>query len=119
MGIAFDGFHMPWGSGHAKAGVIASVMSKTAIFPLDLVRKRIQLQGPTSGRYIYGDRTEYKSALGALRTIVRAEGFRGLFKGLPISLIKAAPASAVTVWTYERTLNFLMSMDKDKEDAIS
>jgi solute carrier family 25 (mitochondrial thiamine pyrophosphate transporter), member 19 len=117
--IALDGFHMPWGSGDATAGVIASVMSKTAIFPLDLVRKRIQIQGPTRGRYIYGDMTEYKSALGALRTIVRAEGFRGLFKGLPISLIKAAPASAVTVWTYERTLNFLMSMDKDKEDAIS
>ena len=117
--MALGGWHMPWGSGDATAGIIASVMSKTAIFPLDLVRKRIQIQGPTRGRYVYGDMTEYKSALGALRTIVRTEGFRGLFKGLPISLIKAAPASAVTVWTYERTLNFLMSMDKDKEDVVT
>jgi hypothetical protein len=29
-----------------------------------------------------------------------------------VSLVKAAPASAVTMWTYERVLHFLMQDDK-------
>jgi solute carrier family 25 thiamine pyrophosphate transporter 19 len=109
---------LPWGSGDATAGIIGSVVAKTTVFPLDLVRKRIQVQGPTRSRYVYNDIPEYTSAMRALRVIVRTEGFRGLYKGLPISLIKAAPASAVTVWTYERSLNFLMDMDEKPESAI-
>lgn len=116
--IAFAGYNMPWGSGDATAGVMASVLSKTAVFPLDLVRKRIQVQGPNRSRYAYGDIPEYKSAVGALRTIFRTEGFRGLFKGLPISLIKSAPASAVTVWTYERTLDAMIRMEEGEKEII-
>lgn len=117
--IALAGLHMPWGGGDATAGVVGSVVAKTAVFPLDLVRKRIQVQGPTRARYVYGDMPEYKSAFRALGMIVRAEGFRGLYKGLPISLIKSAPASAVTVWTYERVLNKMLSLEGEKEVITS
>lgn len=113
--LSLAGLNMPWGSGDATAGVIGSVIAKTTVFPLDLVRKRIQVQGPTRHRYVYGNIPEYKGAIKALSTIVRAEGFRGLFKGLPISLIKSAPSSAVTVWTYERALDTMISWDKKKE----
>jgi len=109
------GFNMPWGSGDATSGMASSVVAKTAIFPLDLVRKRIQVQGPTRNRYVYSDIPEYTSALKGLRTIFATEGIRGLYRGLPISLIKSAPASAVTLWTYERTLNLMMSYDKAEE----
>lgn len=112
---ALADMNMPWGSGDATAGVAGSIISKTAVFPLDLVRKRIQVQGPTRARYVYNDIPEYKNAIGALRAIIRLEGFRGLYKGLPISLIKSAPASAVTVWTYERSLNYFMSWNKEVE----
>jgi solute carrier family 25 thiamine pyrophosphate transporter 19 len=33
---------------------------------------------------------------------------------MPESLIKAAPASAVTMWTYERVLNILRDMEDTK-----
>ncbi|KAM3432999.1 hypothetical protein MY4824_006259 [Beauveria thailandica] len=108
---------MPWGTGDATAGIAGSVIAKTAVFPLDLVRKRIQVQGPTRTRYVYSDIPEYKTTLGALRTIVAREGFRGLYKGLPISLIKAAPSSAVTVWTYERALHFMIQSEERQQDA--
>lgn len=108
---------LPWGTGDATAGVVGSVIAKTAVFPLDLVRKRIQVQGPTRTRYVYGDIPEYKTTLGALRSIVMREGFRGLYKGLPISLIKAAPGSAVTIWTYERALTFMMRSRERQQDA--
>ncbi|KAH6608724.1 Mitochondrial deoxynucleotide carrier protein [Trichoderma cornu-damae] len=109
--------HLPWGSGDATAGIVASVVAKTAVFPLDLVRKRIQVQGPTRSKYVYGDIPVYSSAGRALRMICKTEGLRGLYKGLPISLVKAAPASAVTLWTYERSLKLLMSLDKDEKEA--
>lgn len=109
--VRLAGLNMPWGGGDATAGVAGSVIAKTIVFPLDLVRKRIQVQGPTRGRYVYNDIPEYSSTLRAISTIVRAEGIRGLYKGLPISLIKSAPAGAVTVWTYERSLKVLMGWD--------
>ncbi|TQS32714.1 hypothetical protein Golomagni_06963 [Golovinomyces magnicellulatus] len=124
--VAYEGLrlpmgemNLPWGTGDATAGILGSVIAKTAVFPLDLVRKRIQVQGPTRGRYVYGDIPVYRTTVGAIRTIAAREGLRGLYKGLPISLIKAAPASAVTVWTYERSLNFMLAMDsKDDETHV-
>jgi len=35
---------------------------------------------------------------------------------LPVSLLKAAPASAVTMWTYERTMAILEMWDERKGD---
>lgn len=98
---------MPWGSGDATAGVVASVVAKTGVFPLDLVRKRIQVQGPTRSRYVHKNIPEYRGIVSTIKMILAREGVRGLYRGLTVSLVKAAPASAVTMWTYERTLNFL------------
>ncbi|KAG6001434.1 mitochondrial thiamine pyrophosphate transporter [Claviceps maximensis] len=115
--VQLAGLNMPWGSGDATAGIMGSVIAKTLVFPLDLVRKRIQVQGPTRSRYVYGDIPEYSSALRALSSIVRREGFRGLYKGLPVSLLKSAPAGAVTVWTYERSLNMLMGLESTSKEV--
>ncbi|KFY26915.1 hypothetical protein V493_03777 [Pseudogymnoascus sp. VKM F-4281 (FW-2241)] len=105
---------LPFGSGDAVAGVAASVFAKTAVFPLDLVRKRLQVQGPTRRQYVVGG-LAYRGVGGSMRAIVRREGMRGLYRGLTVSLIKAAPASAVTMWTYERALAFFIRMDQAKE----
>ncbi|KAL1866915.1 hypothetical protein VTK73DRAFT_4462 [Phialemonium thermophilum] len=95
---------LPLGSGDAAAGVVASVIAKTGTFPLDLVRKRIQVQGPTRLRYVHKNIPEYRGTVQTVRTILATEGLRGLYRGLTVSLVKAAPASAVTMWTYERAL---------------
>ncbi|KAL2137556.1 hypothetical protein VTI28DRAFT_9070 [Corynascus sepedonium] len=102
-----SGLELPFSSGGAVAGTMASVLAKTGTFPLDLVRKRIQVQGPTRNRYVHKNIPEYYGGtVGALKTILRAEGVRGLYRGLTVSLLKAAPTSAVTMWTYERALKF-------------
>lgn len=98
---------LPLGTGDAASGVVASVLAKTGVFPLDLVRKRLQVQGPTRTRYIHRNIPEYTGVLHSMAVIVRTQGMRGLYRGLTVSLIKAAPASAVTMWTYERTLKTL------------
>lgn len=104
---------LPFSSGDALAGVLASVMSKTAVFPLDTVRKRLQIQGPNRARYAGGKKMpEYSRGVrGTLVMIVSREGWRGLYRGLGVSLVKAAPASAVTMWSYERALHLLQRLD--------
>lgn len=117
--LTMSDFNMPWGSGNATAGMLASILSKTAVFPLDLVRKRIQVQGPTRQRYVYDSIPEYTTTLKALRSIMHREGFRGLYKGLPITLIKAAPSSAVLLWTYEWTLEAMINVYPEKTNKES
>ncbi|PLB37082.1 thiamine transporter TPC1 [Aspergillus candidus] len=98
------------GSGDAVAGVVASVLAKTGVFPLDLVRKRLQVQGPTRGLYVHRNIPEYRGVGATIAVIVRTQGVRGLYRGLVVSLVKAAPASAVTMWTYEMALKQLREM---------
>jgi solute carrier family 25 thiamine pyrophosphate transporter 19 len=113
-----SGLDLPFGSGGAVAGTVASVLAKTGTFPLDLVRKRIQVQGPTRRRYVHKNIPEYKGTVGAVRTILRQEGLRGLYRGLTVSLVKAAPASAVTMWTYERALLFYTGLAERWEQSL-
>ncbi|KAH9845762.1 Mitochondrial thiamine pyrophosphate carrier 1 [Teratosphaeria destructans] len=108
--------YLPFGSGDAVAGVSASVLSKTAVFPLDTVRKRLQIQGPNRGKYIGGARMPaYTGVVNTFSTILRREGWRALYRGLTVSLIKAAPASAVTMWTYERALHLIQALGGEKD----
>ena len=109
--IAFADYKFPIGSGDAVAGIVASVASKTAVFPLDTVRKRLQVQGPTRSKYVHRNIPLYKGVVPTLSTILKREGPRGLYRGLPVSLLKAAPASAVTMWTYEATMKTLQRVD--------
>ncbi|KKZ61600.1 hypothetical protein EMCG_03846 [[Emmonsia] crescens] len=105
-------WELPFGTGDAGAGVVASVIAKTGVFPLDLVRKRLQVQGPTRARYIHTNIPVYEGVWRTMRAIVATQGAKGLYRGLTVSLIKAAPASAVTMWTYEHVLGFLKEMDR-------
>ncbi|KAI9819524.1 MAG: mitochondrial thiamine pyrophosphate transporter [Pycnora praestabilis] len=102
---------LPFGSGDATAGILSSVMAKTGVFPLDLIRKRLQVQGPTRAKYVHRNIPIYKGVFSTMRVILRKEGKRGLYRGLTVSLLKAAPASAVTMWTYERALKVLMELE--------
>ncbi|KAF7716586.1 Mitochondrial thiamine pyrophosphate carrier [Penicillium ucsense] len=112
---AYEGFRpvlaqweqLPLGTGDAAAGVLASVIAKTGVFPLDLVRKRLQVQGPTRTRYVHRNIPEYTGVMQSIGLILRTQGVRGLYRGLTVSLLKAAPASAITMWTYERALKML------------
>lgn len=83
--------HLPFSSGDALAGVTASVIAKTAIFPLDLIRKRLQVQGPTRSKYINKNIPVYKGVFKTMGMIVKAEGVRGLYRGLTVRLVPSYP----------------------------
>lgn len=110
---------LPFGSGDAVSGVTASIISKSIVFPLDTVRKRLQVQGPSRSRYIGGARIPVyeRGVLNTIKTILAREGAIDLYRGLTVSLVKAAPSSAVTMWAYERSLKLLKSWDERLSDA--
>ncbi|CAN9309348.1 unnamed protein product [Alternaria alternata] len=107
---------LPLGSSDAVAGVIASVLSKTAVYPLDTTRKRLQVQGPMRDRYVHRNIPTYSGVISTIAHIWKHEGRRGMYRGLTVSLLKAAPASAVTMWTYERAMGLMLAFDEQHKD---
>ncbi|CAM0884641.1 unnamed protein product [Alopecurus aequalis] len=84
-------------------GFAAGTFSKAACHPLDVVKKRFQIEG-LKRHPRYGARIEsstYKGMYHALKEIVVKEGVGGLYKGLFPSVVKSAPAGAVTFVAYE------------------
>lgn len=103
---------LPFGSGDATAGMLAGLFAKTGTFPLDLIRKRLQVQGPTRERYIGGSIPVYGGGVWHTGSAILAhEGWRGLYRGLGVGLAKSAPASAITMWTYEQALKVMKGWD--------
>lgn len=82
--IPLGNLELPFGSGDATAGVLASVFAKTGVFPLDLIRKRLQVQGPTRSRYIHKNIPVYRGVFKTMREIFQSEGRRGLYRGLTV-----------------------------------
>lgn len=108
---------LPLGSSDAVAGVFASILSKTAVYPLDTTRKRLQVQGPMREKYVHRNIPTYTGVTSTVLQIWKQEGRRGLYRGLTVSLLKAAPASAVTMWTYEQAMGLMLAYDEKSADV--
>ncbi|KAL1918435.1 uncharacterized protein VTP21DRAFT_3095 [Calcarisporiella thermophila] len=93
------------------SGALAGVISKVGVFPMDVIRKRLQVQGPSRNQYVIEDVPRYsKSMFVCARQVIRHEGFFALYKGLTPGIIKAAPASAITFWVYGGMKDLLINM---------
>ncbi|RAL54454.1 hypothetical protein DM860_001582 [Cuscuta australis] len=90
-------------------GLAAGACAKVVCHPLDVVKKRFQIEG-LQRHPRYGARIElnaYKNMYDALKRILTQEGWGGLYKGIVPSIVKAAPAGAVTFAAYEFTSDWL------------
>ena len=76
-------------------GACAGAAAQTASYPLDVIRRRMQLFGLSSTL------PHYRSTWDAARSIVQKEGVRGLYIGLSINYVKVAPAHAISFLTYD------------------
>ncbi|CAG9770711.1 unnamed protein product [Ceutorhynchus assimilis] len=90
------------------AGSLAGLCAKTFIYPFDLVRKRLQIQGFGHARDSFGIHFTCKGLIDCFSRIYYLEGARGFFKGLAPSLIKAVFTTALHFSTYEMICNVLM-----------
>jgi solute carrier family 25, member 42 len=110
-GFAFLGFHTI--KGHVEeinngreilwwerllAGSLAGLIAQSISYPLDMVRRRMQTE-----RVVFADspasRIRYSSIGGTLSLIYRAEGVRGIFKGLTMNWMKGPLAVGISFST--------------------
>lgn len=77
------------------AGGVAGLVSQTASYPLEVIRRRMQVAGAV------GD--GHRLSIGeTMRLIMKERGVRGFFVGLTIGYVKVVPMAAVSFYTYER-----------------
>lgn len=76
------------------AGGIGGVAFWVAIFPADVLKSRIQISESKDSMLIVA------------RSIIKNEGFRGLYKGLGPTVVRTFPASGALFVAYEYTKRF-------------
>lgn len=84
-------------------GSLSGIASSTATFPLDLVRRRMQLEGAGGRARVYNT-----GLFGAFGRIIQTEGVRGLYRGILPEYYKVVPSVGIVFMTYE-TLKMLLS----------
>ncbi|KUJ06768.1 mitochondrial carrier protein LEU5 [Mollisia scopiformis] len=82
------------------AGGIAGLVSQTSAYPLEVIRRRMQVGGAVGD----GHRLHVKETA---KLIFRERGFTGFFVGLSIGYVKIVPMAAVSFYVYERGKTWL------------
>ncbi|TKY62959.1 Calcium-binding mitochondrial carrier protein SCaMC-1 [Spatholobus suberectus] len=70
-------------------GTVSGALGATCVYPLQVVRTRMQAQ------------RSYKGMTDVFRKTMEREGFRGFYKGIFPSLLKVVPAASITYMVYE------------------
>ncbi|XP_031441564.1 calcium-binding mitochondrial carrier protein Aralar2 [Clupea harengus] len=73
-------------------GSVAGAVGATAVYPIDLVKTRMQNQRTTGS--LVGE-LMYKNSFDCFKKVVRYEGFFGLYRGLLPQLLGVAPEKAI------------------------
>ena len=82
----------------ALSGALSGFISGIIVCPLDVTKTRLQAQGLQTGENLY-----YRGVVGTMRTIVRDEGVRGLYKGLVPIVLGYFPTWTIYFSVYERS----------------
>ncbi|XP_058100231.1 mitochondrial adenine nucleotide transporter ADNT1-like [Magnolia sinica] len=88
-------------------GAAAGTVGQTVAYPLDVIRRRMQMAGwKDASSIITGDARgkapiEYSGMVDAFRKTVRYEGFGALYKGLVPNSVKVVPSISIAFVTYE------------------
>ncbi|KAI9223211.1 mitochondrial carrier domain-containing protein [Blastocladiella britannica] len=97
------------------AGGGAGVLSWASIYPLDVIKSRIQV---TDAPLVGSLRAGFQESVAVARTMLREEGARVFFRGMQPALVRAFYVNAVTFVTYEVAMDWLSSARKDEDDIL-
>ncbi|XP_052746098.1 mitochondrial coenzyme A transporter SLC25A42 [Bicyclus anynana] len=86
----------PRGMTNVVLGGAAGALAQSASYPLDIVRRRMQ-----TARRRPDQTYPYPTIADTLRTVYRAEGWRGFFKGLSMNWVKGPIAVGISFATYD------------------
>ncbi|KAJ8713314.1 hypothetical protein PYW07_013684 [Mythimna separata] len=92
------------------AGSIAGLVAKTAIYPFDLMKKRLQIQGFQHYRTSFGKQMYCNGLLHCIKLTITMEGFLALYKGYIPSMLKAVLVSAMHFAVYDEIKHIFLKM---------
>ena len=90
--------------GNLMTGVIGATsggISATAVYPINLLRTRLQAQGTVLHR------PTYTGIVDVTRKTIQSEGVLGLWKGAMPNLLKVAPAVSISYLVYENSKSMM------------
>uniref|UniRef100_A0A803KZJ7 Mitochondrial adenine nucleotide transporter ADNT1 n=1 Tax=Chenopodium quinoa TaxID=63459 RepID=A0A803KZJ7_CHEQI len=88
-------------------GAVAGTIGQTVAYPLDVIRRRMQMVGwNNASSIVTGDGRgkvplQYNGMIDTFRKTVRHEGFGALYKGLVPNSVKVVPSISIAFVTYE------------------
>ncbi|OCK99298.1 peroxisomal membrane protein-like protein Pmp47 [Cenococcum geophilum 1.58] len=103
----------PWGN--AVAGATGAVLANALVYPLDIVKTRLQVQvkrNPSFKDPNPADDQHYTSTLDAINKIVKDDGVAGLYAGMAGSLIGVASTNFAYFYWYTIVRTLYISSQK-------
>ncbi|PIA64289.1 hypothetical protein AQUCO_00100043v1 [Aquilegia coerulea] len=88
-----------------SCGALAGLFGQTFTYPLDVVRRQMQVQSLQASAQQGGP--GYKGTMEGLTTIVRNQGWGQLFAGLSINYLKVVPSVAIGFTAYDLMKSWL------------
>lgn len=85
-----------------------TLLACAATFPIDLVRRRMQLEGAGGRARIYNT-----GLFGTFGHIIKSEGLRGLYRGILPEYYKVVPGVGIVFMTYETVKMLLSGISSD------
>ncbi|KAG9018803.1 hypothetical protein FRB90_009454 [Tulasnella sp. 427] len=82
-------------------GALAGSISQTITYPLDVLRRKMQVVGMKASSGVGSLGHKYNGAWDAIAVTIRTEGIQGMYRGLWPNLLKVAPSIATSFFTYE------------------
>ncbi|OUM60731.1 hypothetical protein PIROE2DRAFT_13459 [Piromyces sp. E2] len=96
---------------HFFAGGIAGIASWICIFPVDLVKSKLQIDAKSKHKM-------YKSQLECIKQIYRTGGIKAFYQGISSCLIRAFPVHALNFVVYEHVLRICKKIGEEKDSEI-
>ncbi|KAF4512649.1 hypothetical protein G6O67_000002 [Ophiocordyceps sinensis] len=95
----------PWG--RAAAGAAGAVLANALVYPLDIVKTRLQVQvRPNKSAPAVDDEPHYASTWDAIKRIVADDGVKGLYMGMNGSLMGVASTNFAYFYWYTLARSF-------------
>ncbi|SCV73638.1 BQ2448_6068 [Microbotryum intermedium] len=98
--------------GSLAFGALSGGVGATSVYPLNLVRTRLQAQGTPAHPQTY------TGVCDAARKCYQREGWRGFYKGLTPTLVKVVPAVAISYAVYDASKKVLFGQEEGCHSSL-